>query len=303
MTARTHVPLRSRSSSSRSTASSITGYAHRLTKRDYQILIYLHEHRVLTTPQIYELHFDTITRASKRMLQLYRLGLVERFRPHVPTGSAPWHYTLDEPGARLVSARQEIDFRDFPFKTARVFDVVGSPRLRHRVECNGFFARLTFACRLRGWRMEWTGERRAAAEWYASLVGGPLVTPDGIARISGGGREVSFFLEYDRGTEHHDQLERKIDRYRILPKSFDLPDALLFLFPTAAREREVRHSLSSPGFTLATAARHDVLRDPLGPVWLPLRHDRRQPVTSPGDGAPEGPPQRRSARGRGSTPG
>ena len=26
------------------------------------------------------------------MLQLYRLGLVERFRPHVPTGSAPWHY-------------------------------------------------------------------------------------------------------------------------------------------------------------------------------------------------------------------
>ncbi len=117
MTARTHVPLRSRSSSSRS-ASSITGYSHRLTKRDYQILIELHEHRVLITPQIYELHFDTLTRASKRMLQLYRLGLVERFRPHVPTGSAPWHYTLDEPGARLVAARQEIDFRDFPFKKA-----------------------------------------------------------------------------------------------------------------------------------------------------------------------------------------
>jgi hypothetical protein len=58
------------------------------------------------------------------MLQLYRLGLVERFRPHVPTGSAPWHYTLDEPGGRLVAARQEIDFRDFPFKKARIFDVV-----------------------------------------------------------------------------------------------------------------------------------------------------------------------------------
>jgi len=278
MNARTHVLLRSRSSSSRSTASSITGYAHRLTKRDYQILIELHEHRVLTTPQNYELHSETLTRASKRMIQLYRLGLLERFRPHVPTGSAPWHYTLDEPGARLVAARQEIDFRDFPFKKARIFDVVGSPRLRHRVECNGFFARVTWACRRRGWSLEWTGERRAAAEWYASLVDRPLVTPDGIGRISADDREVSFFLEYDRGTEHHDQLVGKIDRYRIVREWSDRPDALLFLLPSAAREREVRRALPGPGFTLATAVRRDVLRNPLGPVWFPLRDDRRCPI-------------------------
>jgi len=276
MTARAHVPLRS-CSSSRS-ASSITGFAHRLTSRDFEILIELHEHRVLTTPQIYELHFDTLTRASKRMLQLYRLGLVQRFRPHVPTGSAPWHYTLDEPGARLVAARQEIDFRDFPFKKARIFDVVGSPRLRHRVECNGFFARLALACRRRGWTLTWTGERRAAAEWSLETWGGPIVTPDGIGRVTGGGREASFFLEYDRGTENHDRLESKIDRYRRIAKMHGRPDALLFLFPSAAREREVRRSLPGPGFTLATAVRRDVLRDPLGPVWLPLREDRRRPI-------------------------
>jgi Replication-relaxation len=275
MTARTHVPLRSRSSSSRSTASSITSYAHRLTKRDYQILIELHEHRVLTTPQIFELHFDTLTRTSKRMLQLYRLGLVERFRPHVPTGSAPWHYTLDESGARLVAARQEVDFRDFPFKKARIFDVVGSPRLRHRVECNGFFAHLAFACRRRGWKLEWTGERRAAAEWDSSLTGGPLITPDGKGRILAGEREVSFFLEYDRGTEHFDQLELKIERYRLIWGSPRQPDALLFVFPSAAREHAVRRFLSGPGFTLATAVRAHALRDPLGAVWLPLRDDRR----------------------------
>lgn len=278
MSARTHVPLRSRSSSSRSAASSISGYAHRLTKRDYQILIELHEHRVLTTPQIFELHFDTLTRASKRMLQLYRLGLVERFRPHTPIGSAPWHYTLDEPGARLVAARQEIDYEKFKFREARIFDVVGSPRLRHRVECNGFFARLTAACRRTGWTLEWIGERRAAAEWYAELVGGPLVTPDGIGRISAGDREISFFLEYDRGTEHHDQLERKTYRYRIVGRTARSEDALLFQFPSAVREREVRRSLPGPGFTLATAARRDALRDPLGPVWLPLRDDRRCPI-------------------------
>ncbi len=158
MSARTHVALRAHSSprarssasSSRSIGSSITRYAHRLTSRDFQILIELHEHRVLTTSQIYELHFDTFTRASKRMLQLYRLGLVQRFRPYEPVGSAAWHYTLDEPGARVVAARLEVDFSDFPFKKARIFDVVASPRLRHRVECNGVFARLALACRRPG---------------------------------------------------------------------------------------------------------------------------------------------------------
>ncbi len=202
------------------------------------------------------------------MLQLYRLGLVERFRPHTPTGSAPWHYTLDDPGARLVAARQEIDFKDFTFKKARIFDVVGSPRLRHRVECNGF-ARLTLACRRRGWTLEWTGERRATARWYEHI------SPDGIGRILAGGREISFFLEYDRGTENHDQLERKIDRYRLVARTASRPDALLFVFPSLTRERRARRALIGAGFTVATTDRHHAMRDPLGTVWLPLHDDRR----------------------------
>jgi predicted transcriptional regulator len=270
MTARDHVPLRPRSSS-RST-SSIASYAHRLTKRDFDILVLLYEHRVLTTSQIYELHFDTHTRASKRMLQLYRLGLIERFRPHTPTGSAPWHYTLDEPGARLVAARQEIDFKDFTFKKARIFDVVGSPRLRHRVECNGFFARLTLACRRRGWRLEWIGERRACASWDS------IVSPDGIGRVVAGDLEISFFLEYDRGTENHGQLENKTSRYRIVGRTARSEDALLFVFPSGARERYARSALVDASVPVATAVRGDVLRHPLGTVWLPLHEDRRRMI-------------------------
>jgi predicted transcriptional regulator len=270
MTARDHVPLRSRSSS-RSTFS-IASYAHRLTRRDFEILIELYEHRVLTTAQIYELHFDTHTRASKRMLELYRLGLVERFRPHTPTGSAPWHYTLDEPGARLVAARQEIDYDRFTFKKARIFDVVGSPRLRHRVECNEFFARLTLACRRRGWRLEWTGERRASASWNS------VISPDGIGRIVAGDREISFFLEYDRGTENHDQLENKTCRYHIVGRTHRSEDALLFVFPSAARERYARSALVGASVPVATTVRGDVLRHPLGTVWLPLLDDRRRMI-------------------------
>jgi hypothetical protein len=243
-----------------------------LTRRDFEILVHLYEHRVLTTPQIYELHFDTYTRASKRMLQLYRLGLVERFRPHTPTGSAPWHYTLDEPGARLVAARQEIDFKDFTFKKARIFDVVGSPRLRHRVECNGFFARLTLACRRRGWRLEWIGERRACSSWDS------MISPDGIGRVVAGDREISFFLEYDRGTENHDQLENKTSRYRIVGRTARSEDALLFVFPSGARERYARSALVGASVPVATAVRGDVLRHPLGTVWLPLHDDRRRMI-------------------------
>jgi hypothetical protein len=47
MTARDHVPLGSRASSR--SASSITSYAHRLTRRDFDILVELYEHRILTT--------------------------------------------------------------------------------------------------------------------------------------------------------------------------------------------------------------------------------------------------------------
>jgi predicted transcriptional regulator len=270
MNARDHVPLRSRVSSR--SASSATSYAHRLTKRDFEILVQLYEHRVLTTTQIYELHFDTCTRASKRMLQLYRLGLVERFRPYTPTGSAPWHYTLDEPGARLVAARQEIDYDKFKFKKARIFDVVGSPRLRHRVECNGFFARLTLACRRHRWRLEWIGERRACSSWDS------IISPDGIGRIVAGDREFSFFLEYDRGTENHDQLENKTSRYRIIGRTARSEDALLFVFPSGARERYARIALVGAGVPVATAVRGDVLRYPLGTVWLPLDEDRRRMI-------------------------
>jgi hypothetical protein len=187
-------------------------------------------------------------------------------------GSAPWHYTLDEPGARVVAARLEIDFSDFPFKKSRIFDVVASPRLRHRVECNDVFARLALACRRRGWSLTWTGERQAAHQWD------DVVRPDGIGRVSSRTREVSFFLEYDRGTENHGRLDAKIARYQFVARMQQCPDAVLFVFPSRAREREVQRSLASPGFTLATAVRADVLRDPLGPVWLPLRRNRRCPI-------------------------
>jgi hypothetical protein len=70
----------------------------------------------------------------------------------------------------------------------------------------------------------------------------------------------------------------KIERYRLVWGSPCQPNSLLFVFTSAARERAVRRSLLGPEFTLATADRAHALRDRLGPVWLPLRVDRRCPI-------------------------
>lgn len=74
------------------------------------------------------------------------------------------------------------------------------------------------------------------------------------------------------------RLEFKIARCQFVTGMHQCPDVVLFVFPSAGREREVQRSLSFPGFTLATAVRADVLRYPLGPVWLPLRDGRRYAV-------------------------
>jgi Replication-relaxation len=105
-----------------------------------------------------------------------------------------------------------------------------------------------------------------------------VISPDGIGRIVTEDREISFFFEYDRGTENHDQLENKTCRYRLVGRTARSEDALLFVFPSAARERQARSALVGASVPVSTAVRSDALGHPLGPVWLPLHDDRRRPI-------------------------
>jgi len=61
-------------------------------------------HRVLTTGQLAALGFASITTARHRLAVLVRIGLLRRFRPHPPAGSAPWLYVLGPLGAALLGA-------------------------------------------------------------------------------------------------------------------------------------------------------------------------------------------------------
>jgi hypothetical protein len=243
-----------------------------LTERDQRICADLFEHRILTTIQLYELHFRTYPRARKRLLELYRLGLLWRTRPPKHPGSFPWHYALDEPGALVVAASRGIEPSELAFRFDKVLGILDSQKLRHLRESNGFFTRLAHACRTdeSPYRLaEWWSERTCVERWLG------LVRPDGLGRVQGPEGSVGFALELDRGTESRDQLAEKLARYTLITSAPDAPDAVLFCFSSREREQTARAVLRHPGVLVATSSVERHGADPLGPVWRPVGEDRR----------------------------
>ncbi len=80
-----------------------------LTERDRLVLAALNRHRVLTTEQIMQLFFHHPTTTQHRLLRLEQYGLLTRFRPWRPTGSAQSHWSLDIPGLLVVEASRRPD--------------------------------------------------------------------------------------------------------------------------------------------------------------------------------------------------
>lgn len=243
-----------------------------LTNRDQLICIDLHEHRVLTTGQLFELHFSSIQRARSRLARLHQLGVVWRNRPRTHLGSLPWHYTLDQIGAQIVAEHQGIELKAVGYRDDRKRTLVDSPRLGHTRAANGFFTRLCYAARTTdgSFRIdEWRGESWCARRWQAH------VRPDGFARLDHGRGLLEFVLEFDLGTENRGRLEDKMERYRILARAATAPDVVLFCFPTEAREASARPVLGGTAMPVATATLDRHLANPLGAIWLPLDDDRR----------------------------
>src|SRR4051812_30258726 len=107
---------------------------HQLTERDWRLLGWLYDHRVLTTFQIASALFPTLNYAQRRLTQLTALGLVERFRPfRLQGGSHPYHYALAHAGALLIaSARAERPPRKAD-STAHLHRIASSRNLDHRL--------------------------------------------------------------------------------------------------------------------------------------------------------------------------
>jgi Replication-relaxation len=258
--------------STRPIRSKIQKVASSVTERDQLICLDLHEHRVLTTDQIYELHFSSIQRARARLSQLNEMGVIWRNRPRAHLGSLPWHYILDETGAMIVAEYLGIDQRNLGYRNDRKRTLIDSQRLRHTRSANSFFTRLIYATRstASSYRVaEWRGEAWCAKRWQLH------VRPDGYVRLEGPSASLGLALELDLGTENRGRLEDKMERYRVLARAATAPDAVLFCFPSKGREASARRVLGGTPMPVATATFDRHLSDPLGPNWLLLDGERR----------------------------
>jgi hypothetical protein len=217
---------------------------------------------------------------------LVRLGLLRRFRPHPPTGSAPWHYVLGPVGAALLGTEDRDEKKWAPQARAdRQLGLERSQRLGHMTGRNQFFVALAAHARQHGGELaDWLNETQAAAHAVGDLLVAPgtwdrLPQPDGAGTWAEDGRQVSFLLEYDTGTEHLPMLSGKLDGYALLTsvlanhaRQAALP--LLFCFGSPRREQAARRALAdcrdSAAVRIATAAIDPYVTSPAGPVWLPL---------------------------------
>ncbi len=258
--------------STRSIRSKIQRVASSLTERDQFICVDLHEHRVLTTDQLFELHFSSLQRARARLSQLHEMGVLWRNRPRAHLGSLPWHYTLDEIGAWLVAEHLGVELRAVGYRDDQKRTLVDSPRLRHTRAANSFFTRMVYVARSTQSSMrvaDWRGEAWCARRWQA------LVRPDGFGRLEDAGGSLELLLELDLGTEIRSRLEEKMERYRVLARAATAPDVMVFCFPSEAREASARYVLGGTPMPVATATLDRHLADPFGAVWLSLDGDRR----------------------------
>jgi hypothetical protein len=259
--------------------------AARLTARDRALVRYVGEHRVLTTSQVAALGFGSVITARHRLAALTEIGALRRFRPHLPVGSAPWHYLLGPLGALLLGAEDRDDRKwATAVRADRQIALEHSQRLTHMVGANWLFTALARHARLdpgQGTELrEWLNESQAEA-WvlsHARYIPRELPHPDGLGVWVQDGQETVFFVEYDTGSEHLAQLTAKLPGYGDAAKSMADNDVtcplLLFCFPTPRREQAARRALApcpdTPGLRVATTATDPEHTSPAGPIWLPL---------------------------------
>lgn len=227
--------------------------AARLTDRDRRIALDCYDHRVLTTDQLCRLHFGSRRVAQRRLGQLHGLRVLERFRPvwQHGEGSTPFHWVLDLAGAVIVAELLEIAVEQLSWRRDQVYQLASSSKLTHQLAVNELFTRLHQEARAEnGALVEWWGERRAAAAFTGRLQ------PDGYGHLQIAGSSIRFLLELDRGTEPHQRLAEKADRYRRELAHSDLAATdplVLLLTPSPKRTAAASRAFAGNSIRIRTA--------------------------------------------------
>ncbi|MCX2948963.1 replication-relaxation family protein [Lentzea sp. NEAU-D7] len=238
----------------------------------------LWEHRVLTSELITSVAFPSYRSGRQRLRELYLWGVVDRFQPFTPVGSAPMHYVLAPAGATALASQHGFEAKDLGYRHDRAVGIAHSPRLAHTVGVNEWFLGLIAdAQRSDTFTVDaWWSEVRCARLF------GDLTRPDGYGLLGCGGSHAEFFLEFDLGTEPLTKVAAKLVGYSALAESTGISTPLLLWFPTARREASARKQLlaawrgldNPDAVPVATAAANLLAPDdqpsPASAVWLPL---------------------------------
>ena len=215
--------------------------ASHLTERDRRIAKDCFEFRVLTTSQITRLHFPSARTATARLDMLYRLRVLDRFRPSLPMGegTAPYHWFLDEAGALIVADLLDRDRPELGWQHSVAASIATSQKLDHHVEVNEFFTRLSVeALKAGGGLSEWYGERTLHHMFAGTMI------PDGYVVLSLPGRHpLHLLIELDRASETSTRLRKKAADYEChLPYSAlgKIDVLVLLLVPSARRATTAR---------------------------------------------------------------
>lgn len=249
--------------------------AARLTIRDRHLLRLIKEQRVLTSPQIAQIAFDTDDAARKRLLALHHMGVLDRFRPNLPPGmgTAPYHYVLGPVGAAVLASEDGVELGAYGYRRERALSIAYSQRLAHTVGTNGFGAALRGFARRYGNAelLDWWPESSCVSLW------GDTVRPDAYGRWRQDDHTIDFFLEYDTGSEPLDRVVRKLDGYAALTQATQVITPVLFWVQGERREANLRRKLRqhpAHAFVPIATGNPSVLvgsgdDGPAGEKWLP----------------------------------
>lgn len=187
-----------------STIDNVLAVQHQLTVRDWRLLGWLYDHRVLTSFQIAHALFPSLNYAQRRLTALTGLRLVERFRPfRLAGGSHPYHYALAHTGALIIAASRSVTPPRRGDSTARLHRIATSRNLDHRLGINQFFTDLAGherthpSARLHHW---WPDTRLTSFTPPGTFTVA-TIHADGLGVWTEHNRTVAFYLEHDTGTE------------------------------------------------------------------------------------------------------
>lgn len=264
-----------------------------LTRRDLRLLGWLYDHGVLTTEQIAKALFPSLDFTQRRLLKLYALGVLGRFRPQRwEGGSYPYHYVLDQLGTDVVAAQRGDDPPRRDQARRRRHHLTSRANLPHLLGTNQFFIDLAAHerthpdSRLERWlpaaAFHDTGAFFHSGDNPQLMVTRHLPRPDGHGVWTEDDRSVPFFLEFDLGNERLDVLVEKVTGYSLLAAMTHWRWPVLFWLPSTRRELNLHKLITATGpqrATVATAAADHAAttgHTPAGPVWwLHGQHEGR----------------------------